>query len=281
MSFVESSVLNKLSVGSLEHKRFMVEQKAEEKGCKDVAVVATFFDHAIVLCDKGKFFKAKFEEVDGFDVVFEEFDLPVVEDIDCLISKELSEVSEKMMKGEEISRNRLRDLSRLIKENGVFWLSDVVKSLREDREDDWLSFHNENRDDIRDKLKGKIIETENRVPRTRFSKLSDKRLTDCGTEVKESINVLLELFKEVVDESNKIMFDNSNEVFETIKNSLIGDAKNIDESLSKAKRLMLSEVTRVMAETHDWLSERAKKMVIVSEFLKLNQTVDNKNQNQE
>lgn len=279
MSFIESSVLNKLSVGSLENKRFIVEQKAEENGCKNVAVVATHNDYAIVLCDKGKFFKVKFEEVDGnIDVVFEELDLPVVDDVDGFISKELSEVSEKMMKGEEVSRNRLHDLSKLIKENGIFWLSDVVKSLREDREDNWLSFHDENRDDIRDKLKGKIIETENRVPRTRFSKLSDKRLIDCGSEIKESINVLLELFKQVVDESNKIMFDNSNEVFETVKNSLIGDAKNINESLSKAKRLMLSKVTRVMAETHDWLSERAKKMVIVSEFLKLNRANDDKNQ---
>lgn len=263
--YVEAKELESLYEGSLEQRNDFICEKANEFGYKSAEVVATYKGHSVVVCDD-KFLKAV---VKKDDVVFEEMDIPVIKDAEFFVSQELKRVVKEAFDG-EVSCNRLHKLSKMVDADDIYWLSSIAESIEDVEDNEWYTYYKDNKDDIDSTLSGKIRETKARVPKTRFSKLSVKKLDENIETFNESIKVLSELMLNIVDVDGKLVFDIKSGGFETINKSLIDEAQTIVGLLSKAKKLLLPGVSnkKRMAEAHDKLAERLKTMMVVSEYLK-------------
>jgi len=273
MPYIRGSEIDERYQGSLEQKILAVKGAVEEQLSKGVTVLATQPNVSLVVDEDGLLHEAKFQfvrgEVKGLEL--SESDIPVYQDEDMPvhIAGELRDIVGDIMEGRGVDRTRVREVSALLGDDD-YWLTDVIEKLSEAAGEDseWFQMYEANRHEIRTKLYGQIREMESVVPKTRYSRLPTGRLSEFEGELRESMSVLAGIAGAVVDDFGNMVFDEEDEFLCAVRQSLIAEAQATKSLLSKAAKLMASEDMPRAAEAHDGLAERAKKMVVVSEWIK-------------
>ena len=128
---------------------------------------------------------------------------------------------------------------------------------------------------IKTSLYGRIREMEGSVPRTRYARLPSGRLHEFGKEVKESMAILKDRYADVAESCHGLTFGD-NEFLSAVCESLIVEAQAAVGLLGKAEKLARQDDLPMVARAHDKLADRAKNMVLVSEYLRIKTGPNNK-----
>ena len=274
MSYVQGSAIDKAYQGCLEHQAAVVKAAIEEAFGSPVSIVATHADHSIVCDEKGRFQKVSYKIVDG---VVEDLkirltrSIPVIEDEDvpAFVSKGLKKIASDMMKGKPAQRTQVREMVQLLKNDEDYWLTDVLEKIDESRKDQkWFKMYESNITQIRTSLHGRISKIEKTIPKTRYAAIAKDKLTNFESELRESLTILGQIVKGLVDETQNMVFDIDNEFYSAIQTSLIAEGQTVHGLFVKAEKLLRPDDIGRMAMAHDRLASRAKTMAIVSEHLK-------------
>ena len=86
-------------------------------------------------------------------------------------------------------------LSALLDESTPYTMASSFEQIREvamDRSRAWRRYYDENRDEIRRALHGRLGKIESRLPRTKFARVSRERLADFEKEIRESLSTILD-----------------------------------------------------------------------------------------
>lgn len=264
MPYVQGSEIQKYHDGSFEDRIRLLKGAVESKHGKQVNILATHAEHALVVDEDGEFHRVNYKSgKKGLTVEMAEPDLRVVIDVDLpsFVAEEIRAIVESGLNGEKPDRTRVRDLFGLVERNEQYWLGDVLDKLDEATPDsaEWMSLY-ESKSEA-SKLAGKI-------PTTRYTKLPEGKLHDFVEELRDSIIVLAEVFAGVVDENSGVVFDEDrNKDRSAVRKSLIAEAQAANSLLVKAEKLMSSSDAERTAQAHDKMAERAEKMAAVSELI--------------
>lgn len=273
MPYIRGSEIDERYQGSLEQRILTVKGAVEEQLNKGVTILATHPNAALVVDEDGHLHEAKFKfargEVKNLELSASDIPVHQDEDMPVHIAGELRDIVDDIMEGRETDRTRVREIAALLRDED-YWLTDVIKKLSEETSQDveWFQVYEANRHEIRTKMYGQIRELESRVPKTRYSKLPTGRLPEFEGELRESMAVLADIAGAVVDDFGSMVFDEEDEFLCAVRQSLIAEAQATKSLLSKAAKLMASEDMPRAADVHDGLAERAKNMVVVSEWIK-------------
>lgn len=270
MSFIEHDVLEGFSRGSLEEKIATVRKEARKAlKTKKLWEVATHKDHAIMVDADQVFYRVNLLEKDGKITCgeIEKLKVPVVEDVEAWLAQEMHHMAEDLVDDVDVKdlRNRLHNIIRFVKPGTPFWMPEIVQKIHEsqDAKAPWVSFVTENGEKIK-----KFLESDLRLPKTRYSSLSKEKLVEYEGEIRDSVHRCVKRVGDIVDDSGKMVFDPDQGTLAVIRDSLIGEARKIESLLGRAERLMLKENLVEMADVHDKLAERFRNMAAVVEYLK-------------
>jgi len=274
--YIQGSAIDKKFKGSLEHQSLVVQKAIDEHfGDSPVRILATHQKHAYAIDGDGQMLKVTYKVEDDGAVVVKAKptkDIPVIEDdnIPRFIAGQLRTMVEAASSGKEISRTGVREVAQLLDKDETYWVSDVLEKINEAAdESEWFAMYEANQEKIRTSMYGNIREIESLFPSTRFAKIARSKLPKFEGELREALAIIADLANEMVDECNKMVFDNSqNEFFGAICESLNVEAHAVSGLLGKAEKLMRTEDVGRMADAHDRLAERAKTMAVVTAYLK-------------
>ena len=274
--YIQGSAIDKKFKGSLEHQSLVVQKAIDEHfGDSPVRILATHQKHAYAIDGDGQMLKVTYKVEDDGAVVVKAKptkDIPVIEDdnIPRFIAGQLRTMVEAASSGKEISRTGVREVAQLLDKDETYWVSDVLEKINEAAdESEWFAMYEANQEKIRTSTYGNIREIESLFPSTRFAKIARSKLPKFEGELREALAIIADLANEMVDECNKMVFDNSqNEFFGAICESLNVEAHAVSGLLGKAEKLMRTEDVGRMADAHDRLAERAKTMAVVTAYLK-------------
>lgn len=258
---MDKKVLKKLRDGCLEQGIAMIHEELN-KAIGSAIVLATFSDRVICVDENMRIFAVK-----RSDGMVEDIAVAGV-DRDAVVGASLHELATDILNGCNV-RDRLYEMSGLVKKDVSYFLSDILIEVDQlqRKPSAWLSYYNEHMEEVRSALRGEIRTIEGRVPRTRFGKLSASRASECGSMLRESVNILTELMSQIIDRCDKVVFDGNDDGFDAIKRSLISEANDLCQSLGRAKKLILETVPGNVAIMHDALSAKIKTMLVMSEYL--------------
>jgi hypothetical protein len=273
--YAKSQDLQKWLSGSIEDRLHVVAEAITRSVGDGVELIATQDDCALFRDRDGRIAEAVFTMKDGaVDVVEIRRDpVPMYEEAQLprLVSEELREITSDLLNGNPMTRTRVRALAGLLRADEDYWLGDVIARmdsvmLSED-EANWHTAYQANQEKIRTAMWGSIRELEARIPKTAYAKLPPGRLPEFANELGESLGIVSTRWKEIVDGISGLVFDNDNEFYGAIRESLIAEAQILGGLLAKAEQLMRAEDIDRMAVAHDRLCGRAKTMEVVAAYL--------------
>jgi len=275
--YIQGSAIDKKFKGSLEHQALIVQSAiAEHFGDSPVRVLASHDKYAYAIDADGKILKVsyKFEGGEVTDINAKPTkDIPVIEDGDIprFVAGHLRSMTESAMNGKEIPRTQVREVAQLLTRDEQYWVSSVLEKIDEAVDaGEWFGMYEANAEQIRTTLYGKIREIEAPFPSTKFTKIASSKLSEFEDELREGLTLVANLVTEMVDECEKMVFDqDQDEFFRAICESLKVEAQAIGGLLGKAEKLMRTEDVGRMAEAHDRLAERAKTMAVVTAYMRV------------
>jgi len=274
--YVQGSVIDKKFKGSLEHQALLVKEAIlEHFGDSPVRILATHPKHAYAVDADGQMLKVTYKTEKG--VVGEvkakpTKEIPVIEDEDIprFVAGQLHAMTEAALKGKDVPRTQVREVTQLLTRDEDYWTSDILEKINEAVDAaEWFGMYEANQEQIRTTLYGKIREIESPFPTTKFAKIAPSKLSKFEDELREALNLVANLVTEMVDECSQMVFDqDQDEFFCAICESLKVEAQAIGGLLGKAEKLMRPMDIGRMAEAHDRLAERAKTMAVVTAYMR-------------
>jgi len=187
-------------------------------------------------------------------------------DVSSFVAGALKDVAGKIAGGKSVSRTQVREMMSLLNGDEIYWVSDIVSRIDESSDSGWIDTYSANADRIRTSLHGKIRAVEGRVPKTRFSKLPKSRLSEFKQELGDSMSILGGVYSDVAGKCDGMSFS-EDDFHSGVCNSLFAEAQANGGLLGKADRLMRDDNLSHVAEAHDKLADRARTMVLMSEYL--------------
>lgn len=284
--FIENDALSRISAGSFEGKRAVVEQKAAELLGGDVSVFASFSDHsyAVVSADDSERI-VKIEHSDGDDgieVSEAELDVPVVtdEDHDIVVAKTVRGIVRSVIENDvkDDLCNQLRGLIGVVRPDTPYSFKAISEEIGKSIENGWMDLYNENKDVFRGAAKGVIRSAEARVPKTRYAKLSKGKLGEFNEELVDSCSILGKLALTLVDECSSLVFDKERDDeidVQSVRETMVSEAKAMSGLVRGAVELAEERDLAQLAVEHDRLAERMKVMVVLKESLTRMGTTEN------
>ncbi len=281
MAYIQGSAIEKARSGSIENRLDTIKNFLGEK-YNALRIVATFDDHVLAFNEDGKFRDISFlMNEDGSIKITSDKASRVVsviqdEDIPNHVSKELNSIVKLMINEDFDVRTRVRELIPFINDTDMIWLSDVMKGINESvKPNTWSKMYDANIERIKTKLYGRIREIENGVPKVRYSRLPEERISEFKTEVKDSMSILCDRYKIIIEGCKGLQFCD-NEFLGAVCESLIVEAQVLVDLLGKAEKLSRQDNLSIVAKAHDKLADRARIMALMSEYLKLKAEPHNK-----
>jgi hypothetical protein len=281
MAYIQGSAIEKARSGSIENKLDIIKNFLGEK-YNALRIVATFDDHVLAFNEDGKFRDISFlmNENGSIKITSDKASRVVSvikdEDIPSHVSKELKNIVKSMINEDFDVRTRVRELVPFINDIDMIWLSDVMKGIDESvKPNTWSKMYEANIERIKTKLYGRIREIENGVPKVRYSRLPEERISEFKTEVKDSMSILCDRYKIIIEGCKGLQFCD-NEFLGAVCESLIVEAQVLVDLLGKAEKLSRQDNLSIVAKAHDKLADRARTMALMSEYLKLKAEPNNK-----
>lgn len=276
MPFVQGSAIDKATQGSIEHNAEVVHQCVREHlSDHTLNIMATFEDHVLAFTEEHVLLKIsyKMNESGTYEVVSAKpsKSIPVIQDEDVAVhvSKGLKSLAKKMMSGKKVERTQVRELAALTRKDEDYWMSDIVAKIEEScGECEWFKMYEANIERIRTSLHGRIREIESTVPKTRYTKIAAAKLGDFKGEMKESLQIIGNLFAEYAVLVEGQTFDEKQEFLTVVRESLIAEAQAVVGLLGKAEKLLGQSELPLVANAHDKLADRARTMALVSAYIK-------------
>lgn len=281
MTYIQGSAIEKARSGSIENKLNTIKDFLGEK-YNALRIVATFDDHVLAFNEDGKFRDISFSvNEDGSMEVTSDKASRVVsvikeEDVPGHVSKELKSIVKLMMNEDNDVRTRVRELMPFINDTDMVWLSDVMKGIDESvKPNTWSKMYEANIERVKTKLYGRIREIENGIPKVRYSRLPEERISEFKNEVKDSMSILCDRYKIIIEGCKGLEFCD-NEFLGAVCESLIVEAQVLVDLLGKAEKLSRQDDLPTVARAHDKLADRARMMALMSEYLKVKSKPNNK-----
>lgn len=278
-AFIEQSVLETLSKGSLEAYSDGIAAAASEKLGEDVSLFATHKTHAYGIAGE-RVVKVTWERTsEGTSVQVEDADVSVIteKNVDTFVAKTLRQTVEDLVDGRGgEARNRLHLLALHIEDDGQYWVSDgiaMVKGLGDSPV--WLEQYIESKDSIREAVDDADA-IERRMPRTPYSRIPSESLSDFRAELYDSLKQIKNVLGGLKESVGVLDFptDPKTEGYKhggvalaLAKEALVVESLVITKSIDTVLRLAQDEDIYEIAEYHDNLAERGKAMVVLSAFL--------------
>jgi hypothetical protein len=282
MAYIQGSAIEKVRIGSIEHKLGDIHDFIQEKYKDALRIIATFDDHVLAFNGEGKLRNISFLiDEDGKMRINEDKasrSIPIIkeEEIPSHVSKELKSIAKSMMNGDDVLRTRVRELVPFINDKDMIWFSDIMNGIKEStKPNEWSKMYEANVERIKTRLYGRIRDIEGGVPKTRYSRLPEERIYEFAKEVNESMSILLDRYKIIIEGCKDLSFCD-NKFLGAVCESLIVEAQAAVSLLGKAEKLSRHEDLPLVAKAHDKLADRARTMVLLSEYLKLKAKPNNK-----
>lgn len=278
MTYIQGSAIEKARSGSIENKLNTIQDFLGEK-YNALRIVATFDDHVLAFNEDGKFRDISFSinEDGSMEVTGDKASraVSVIKDEDIHVSKELKSIV-KLMNEDNDVRTRVRELMPFINDTDMIWLSDVMKGIEESvKPNTWSKMYEANIERVKTKLYGRIREIENGIPKVRYSRLPEERISEFKSEVKDSMSILCDRYKIIIEGCKGLEFCD-NEFLGAVCESLIVEAQVLVDLLGKAEKLSRQDDLSTVARAHDKLADRARMMALMSEYLKVKSKPNNK-----
>lgn len=280
MPFIKKEDLHEITNKGLEKYISKVHSAILENFGDDVKVLSTHQGHAYIYDNNGGIKKVLLKE-DNDSVIIESSEIykgiPLIEDEDLpkYVSKSLNEMVKEIIKGNDM-RNQFRSIMLLIDESEEYWFSDIYEQIEENTKDSiWHSVFEDKEETIRKSLYGSIRAIEGGVPSTKYFEIAPSRLSSVTEELLESVQELQKNLKVIIDECKNMVFNEEDGPIKDICDSLIVEAEGLKPLLYKAAKLVKPKDIILMAEMHDNIANRVKKMRIMSRYISKTYTTMN------
>lgn len=274
MPFVRKADIDQHWAGSLE-QRMEIAAKAVRDAVGDGAkVLATHESYALAQAQDGTVQRVTYQLQEG---QAEDVAAAVAEDVPCLDGLGLDRVAahdlrgavSEMLKGSVLDRTRVRDLARMVKGDVPYWIDEAVDRLdKAGSGAEWWEYYAPQEPEIREGLHGSIRELESPVPKTRFSKLAEKKLPEVATELRECVGQLKTVAGGLFDDlATDVAYHT--EDLATRHKSLRMEAQGIRDALAWIEQMEWNEEhLPVVATAHDRIAARLRNGVIMSAHLR-------------
>ena len=278
-TFVEQSKIDNLMVGSYELFSDTLSAKAGGLVGKPVRVFATFEDYAYGATDDS-IVKIGWKDngKGAVDIKVSKSDIGVVDEqnVDLYVRDKLGSIVGSMLGDEcdiDETCNRLRDIAFISDDGHKYWMSDAEELANRvlESSSDWLDQYNSQYKAVRKSIHGEVAKTEGVVPSGRFGRLSRSRVSDFESDIGESLTKLMGIFDGIIEANSGEAFDGDaikhGVHLECARSNLVRESEDLKSAISLAMRVRKSNQLGEMAKLHDNVADRARPMVVVSNFL--------------
>lgn len=269
MAFVRKADIERHRAGCLEARVAAVAAAVQQVGA-GAEVIATHVDHAIVrVGDEVKRVTYTMDEASGAPagVAVEAADVPVLagHDLDRAVQGDLREAVASMVAGQPVERTRVRDLARMARRDGAYWLGEAVAACRVP-EAPWRGWYEPQAAVVREALHGRIREIEAAVPRQRYAKLPEGRVAEYAAELRESLAALRSVARGLFDAlTPDVAYQEAG--LAAVHQSLRVEAGTIDRGLAWLERLEWAGREATVAAAHDQIAAGLRDALVVREHL--------------
>jgi len=274
--FIDKSRLEQIYSGSIENGLDNAKLFLENHFKNPVDVIASFQDHLFIVVEGDERIRRVGLKIDddGVSVSSVRFTGGLVTEstVDGYVSSVLSEAVEALLAGERC--NRLRDIVPLVQADGRYFFSEEYSAVMHSSgaKKYWESLYEMNRKDIRKAIYGSIREEEAKVPKARYSSVNENEMLGFSKEVVESIQSLIEMSKEIMDDISGIDPNSVTakgwdvkKVLDTIKEECNTIVVHGPKSIELSKKANLTE----LAEMHDRVADLVRNLLVMKKFISI------------
>jgi hypothetical protein len=273
MKYARTVDLNRHRQGSLEARLAAAQQLVRDHLGEDTEMVATHETYAIARTADGRVHEVRYQLTEGQDpevLITEAADVPVLEGLalDRAAADDLRSVTESLLAGEAIGRDRWHDLARMARKDVTYWVGEALTELEESwGESAWWAYYAPQEPTIRKALHGSIREIESPVPQPRFGKFSEAKVEGYSTELRECLTQLQGVARGLFDDLSAPAVCYG-EAMDAIHRSLRQEARDIAETLAWVERMNWTGHFSDVATAHDRLAARLKNALVMQAHLK-------------
>jgi hypothetical protein len=277
MGFVRKADIERHRAGCLEARVAAVREAAERALGTEIEVIATHADHAIVRAGSAvKRLTYSLAESGGLagGVAVEDADMAALEgmDLDAAVAEDLRGVVAAMLAGQALPRTRVRDLSRMARRDGAYWLGEAVAGCAR-VEAPWRNWFAPQSATVREALHGRIREIEEPVPRQRFGKLPEGKLPEYAGELREGLAALRVVARGLFDDlTDDVAYQEAG--LAAVHQSLRDEASTMDRGLAWLERMAWAGREGVVATAHDQIAATLRDALVVREHLRTRRSTD-------
>lgn len=272
MGYILGSSIEKASEKGLETFLSNVGDAVVERYDGKAVVVSTSMDSVILVNEDGNGMRVSVDlDADGKVVLGEEKAYKAISAISddrvpSFVSESLRGIATSILEGKPVKRTQVREVMDLVGKDEHYWVSDILDGMNESiSSSTWGDVYSANMDRIRTSLYGNIRNIESKVPKARYTKLPEGKLSGFVGELSDSMEIVSEVYSDVAGKCAGMSF--GDDFNKGVCESLVAEAQVNGDLLGKAARLMRDDNMSQVAEAHDKMADRARTMVLMSEYL--------------